>query len=95
SLSSSSEIALVIALQSCPTTTCTAPADNLGTILYSGPYNPKYESPSGEKPPYQNFTVVVPMSMRTGRGQLGVVHFNLIGAGRAPFLEAKNVTVDI
>ncbi|KAF8878441.1 hypothetical protein BD779DRAFT_1474796 [Infundibulicybe gibba] len=96
SLSGSTEVAVVIGLQSCPTTDCASPSSILGTILYNGPYSPAFQPGApGFKPPHQNFTVLIPSTAQKGRARLGVAHMSLIGAGLAPFMETLNVSLTI
>ncbi|KAF8990721.1 hypothetical protein BDQ17DRAFT_1181324, partial [Cyathus striatus] len=92
--SSAEEVAIVLGLQSC-TPTCRPPTDIMGTILYNGPYNPQLSSPTDPKPPRQNFTIIIPDSTTVGTAQLGLAHFQLLGAGLAPFTETLNVTLNI
>ncbi|KAG6809480.1 hypothetical protein H0H92_016087 [Tricholoma furcatifolium] len=79
SLSSSTEVAVVIGLISCPTSPCRPVTDGVGTVLYNGPYHPALPPAGSGKPPHQNFTVTVPSDFPTGTAQLGVVHVTLIG----------------
>ncbi|KAH7929596.1 hypothetical protein BV22DRAFT_974682, partial [Leucogyrophana mollusca] len=100
SLSASEEVAVVIAIQSCATGPCTPPSESLGMILYNGRYNPQVPSqPSGPnagfQQPSQNFTVQIPSSMRNGSALLTVTHLALIGAGPAPWMEYKNVSLTV
>ncbi|KAF4617367.1 hypothetical protein D9613_006158 [Agrocybe pediades] len=95
SLSGSTEVAIVIAINSCHNTTCVPPDAILGSILYNGPYKPALQNAAPFKPPHQNFTVKIPESLQKGRAQLAVYHVALIGAGPAPFTETRNVTLNI
>ncbi|KAG2121924.1 hypothetical protein DEU56DRAFT_89430 [Suillus clintonianus] len=89
--SSTQEVAVVIAIQSC-NPTCW-PGEALGDILYNGPYSPQVPKPNpGNLQPYQNFTVQVP-SYLMGNALLTVTHVALIGAGPIAWMEEKNVTV--
>ncbi|KAF8956514.1 hypothetical protein BDZ97DRAFT_1592478, partial [Flammula alnicola] len=95
-LSGSTEVAVVIAVNSCHNTTCIPPNDILGSILYNGPYNPQFQpSAPASKPPHQNFTVTIPPAVAKGRAQLAVFHVSLIGAGPEPFTETQNITLNI
>jgi hypothetical protein len=76
-LTGSKEIAIVIAIQSCPTGNCLPVSEDMGTILYAGPFNPQFGS--GAFDPYEDFSVQVPASFATGQAQLGLAHFNLVG----------------
>ncbi len=42
---------MVLAINSCHNTTCIPPADLLGSILYNGPFSPKFDSPPTSLPP--------------------------------------------
>ncbi|KAF5317566.1 hypothetical protein D9619_013213 [Psilocybe cf. subviscida] len=96
SLSGSTEVAIVIALNSCHNTTCVSPPDAiLGNILYNGPYKPQFHSDAVGKPPHQNFTVTVPSTIEKGNAQLVVYHVALIGAGPSPFTEFRNLTLKV
>ncbi|KDR82928.1 hypothetical protein GALMADRAFT_206658 [Galerina marginata CBS 339.88] len=95
-LTGSTEVAVVIALNSCHNTTCIPPKDILGSILYNGPYNPQFQSTAPpSKPPHQNFTVTIPSAIGKGRAQLAVFHVSLVGAGPEPITEIKNVTLNV
>jgi len=91
--SQATEVAVVIALQSCPTFPCIS--TNFGTILYNGPFTPV--SPPGDNisAPNQNFTVNIPSNTPLGRAQLNVFHVSLVGASEEPFTETLNVTVNV
>ncbi|KAJ6554734.1 hypothetical protein B0H19DRAFT_948622 [Mycena capillaripes] len=95
--SGSTEGAVVIGIFPCGSTNSVSwvPSEVLGTILYDGPFNPQFQNDSRSKPPHQNFTVTIPEFLPTGKAQLGVAHFTLIGAGQFPFLEALNITLNI
>ncbi|KAF8075233.1 hypothetical protein FPV67DRAFT_1446175 [Lyophyllum atratum] len=96
SLSGSTEVAIVIGLQSCATSPCRPVTDGMGTVLYNGGYKPQYQQNApGHKPPHQNFTVLIPSNTAKGKAQLGVTHVSLIGAGLAPFLETRNITLNV
>ncbi|KAJ3747135.1 hypothetical protein DFH05DRAFT_1478630 [Lentinula detonsa] len=94
-LSGSTEVALVMGIWPCGSFACPGPANVLGTILYNGPFNPQFSSPSDSLPPHENFTVSIPEEFVKGRTQLGVMHVSLVGAGLAPFLETLNTTLMI
>ncbi|GLB41551.1 hypothetical protein LshimejAT787_1001510 [Lyophyllum shimeji] len=94
-LSGSTEIAVVIGVQSCASSPCHSPADGLGNILYNGGYKPQYNQPPDSKPPHQNFTVTIPSTLAKGKALLGVAHMTLIGAGAAPILETRNITLNV
>ncbi|KAJ3490653.1 hypothetical protein NLI96_g1283 [Meripilus lineatus] len=68
-------------------------SQDLGTILFSGDYNPQLSDPS--KPPFQHFSVPVPVSLPIGTASLNVAHFSLVGAGPEAFFEVKNITLNV
>ncbi|KAI0685346.1 hypothetical protein BC835DRAFT_1384561 [Cytidiella melzeri] len=104
SLSGSTDVSIVIALRSCsslPDGSCDTVVNSpvpeiLGTLLYVGPFSPKY-STTGEywKPPYENFTAYIPPTFPQGQASLTVTHFVLIGAGPYPILDVVNTTLAI
>ncbi|KAJ7653161.1 hypothetical protein DFH06DRAFT_1204857 [Mycena polygramma] len=99
-LSGSTEVAVVIGFWVCgesPASVCPPPSDVLGSILYNGPYDPQFRNNGTppNKPPYQNFTVTIPSTAQSGKAQLGVAHLSLIGAGQFPFLETRNITLNV
>ncbi|KAJ6461094.1 hypothetical protein C8R45DRAFT_762309, partial [Mycena sanguinolenta] len=76
SITSSTEVAIVIGFLNCGSPSpCPSPMDQIGAVLFNGPYNPTLHN--GLE--YQNFTVVIPESALPGTAQLSIVHFNLIG----------------
>ncbi|KAJ7148767.1 hypothetical protein C8R43DRAFT_888494 [Mycena crocata] len=91
-LTSSTEVAIVIAFLNCFSHPCPSPMDELGNILYKGSYHPQWHDVP-RKPPHQNFTVTVPKSASTGAAQLSVVHLSLAGAVNFPFFESHNITL--
>ncbi|KAJ7479696.1 hypothetical protein FB451DRAFT_1086261 [Mycena latifolia] len=97
-LTPSTEVALVIGFLSCVPfpAGCPPASEDLGNILYNGPYDPEFHpSVSVSKPPHQNFTVTIPASAATGPAQLSVTHFSLVGAGPFPFLQTVNITLNV
>jgi hypothetical protein len=79
SLPNLKEVAIIIGLNACNTTVC-PPCDLLGSILYSGGYNPLLDmNPPGRKPPYQNFSLSIALSFQKGRAQLNIFHVALNG----------------
>ncbi|KAJ4490117.1 hypothetical protein J3R30DRAFT_3277245 [Lentinula aciculospora] len=97
SLTGSTEVALVIALLSCASNPCPGPSEELGTVLYNGPFDPEFTTEPGTTslPPHENFTLTVPSAFSKGNAQLGVAHFYLLGASVAPILETFNTTIVI
>ncbi|KAM5538616.1 hypothetical protein V8D89_007645 [Ganoderma adspersum] len=96
-LSSSQEVAIAIGFWPC-NGPCnrTDVTEVMGSLVYSGPYNPQLNTTANWRPPYQNFTVTVPAHFTPGSEvSLNVAHFSLIGAGLMPFLETLNITLKI
>ena len=74
----STEVGIVIGINSCIETSCAPPNERIGTVVFNGDYNPVLHEQPGR--PYQNFTVTVPsLSADTKTAQLAVVRFHLIG----------------
>ncbi|EIW74010.1 hypothetical protein CONPUDRAFT_68036 [Coniophora puteana RWD-64-598 SS2] len=78
SLSPSSDIAVVIGLNSCTSGACPDPSQEIGYVLYSGPFSPS-QSDDPALPPNQNFTVQIPPAYQGGQYQIACAHFSLIG----------------
>ncbi|KAJ7069506.1 hypothetical protein C8F01DRAFT_976592 [Mycena amicta] len=99
-LLSSTEVGMAICLLSCPTSSaavCPSPEGQLGDCIYTGPFNPTTRLETGGGL-YENFTLTAPSTDNffvTGRAQLTVARFHLIGAGPAPVLELNNITVNM
>jgi len=93
SQSPSTDVAIVIGVLPCSNGAC--PSSELGTILYTGPFNPTYATPPGSLPPHQNFSVQVPSDFAAGSAQIGVAHLYLVGAVPSPVLETFNTTVQV
>ncbi|KAJ7143708.1 hypothetical protein C8R44DRAFT_601271 [Mycena epipterygia] len=91
-LTGSAELALVIGFLNCFASPCPSPMDRIGSILYNGSYDPQFHN-DPFKPPYQNFTVIIPEGASTGIAQLSVIHFSLVGAGPFPLLQSRNITL--
>ncbi|KAI0260653.1 hypothetical protein BC834DRAFT_533081 [Gloeopeniophorella convolvens] len=96
SLTGSQEVAIAISIVSCGNGPCDSPSDRLGSVLYTGGFDPQY--PTERTPqdvPQQNFTVTVPSGLASGTAQLTVTHLSLVGAGPYPMFEIKNVTLKV
>ncbi|KAI5119275.1 hypothetical protein M0805_008056 [Coniferiporia weirii] len=93
-LTGSTEIGVSIALQHCSQTPCEDASEDLGEILYAGPFNPQRAS-DNEGQPMQNFTVTIPAGFPTGPAVISVPHANLVGAGPYFSTQIANVTVVI
>ncbi|KAF5352230.1 hypothetical protein D9757_009507 [Collybiopsis confluens] len=97
--SSWKNVAIVVGLLNCAQFSsdgkCLGPSQELGTILYSGPFNPAFTTDPGTRglPPHQNFTFTVPSDFEHGDSQLGVALFDLVGALLFPSLQTFNTTI--
>ncbi|KAI8072321.1 hypothetical protein BC940DRAFT_138706 [Gongronella butleri] len=88
----STEVGIAIGIRACEGGQCPPPENQLGQILYTGPFDPQFHGPG---PAYQNFTVTVPKSSTVGNANLNVVRFFLIGAGPTATIGYANVKVNI
>jgi len=99
SIEGSIEVGLVISFLSCttfPNSLCLTPQQQLGSILYNGPYKPVLPNPNPyHLEPHQNFTVQIPSGTSTGNGQLAVTNFELVGAGPSPTYQIQNITLNV
>ena len=74
---------MAIGLLSCagraPPGTCDGidPAQEFGSVLFAGPYDPVLVPGTGTLA--QNYTVAVPGEFQAGPAVLAVAHFNLVG----------------
>ncbi|KAF5348506.1 hypothetical protein D9756_009646 [Leucocoprinus leucothites] len=95
SLTSVTQVSVVIGIAPCFSNFCPPPSDQMGNLLYSGPYDPQRDPNSGSIVIYQNFTVTIPSHIPEGPAVLGVAHFYLLGAALIPTLETQSVSVVI
>ncbi|KAI6040412.1 hypothetical protein EDC04DRAFT_1509270 [Pisolithus marmoratus] len=93
SMASCIDVGIALAIDSCPNGLCPQPSTELGSVLYAGPWNPTVLAEG--RGFYQNFTVQVPAYMTTGSAIFTLTHLCLLGAGPAPFLEYRNVSISI
>jgi hypothetical protein len=69
----------------CQSTPCPGPSEELGNILYTGPFNPQFPSPpTTQQIPQENYTVQVPSFPSGATVQLSVTDFTLIGVSSSP-----------
>ncbi|KAF8555586.1 hypothetical protein OG21DRAFT_856962 [Imleria badia] len=71
---------------------CPQPANQLGDVLYAGPWTPAPHAPVGF---YQNFSLQVPQYMSAGPAVFTLTHLCLLGAAPYPFLEYRNASITI
>ncbi|KAG6084801.1 hypothetical protein E4U30_001748 [Claviceps sp. LM220 group G6] len=75
------EVSLVISMASCPDGKCPNAGDNIGMILYAGPFNPQAQ---GTATPQETFNITIPNNFPTGAAELLATHFLLVGEGGSP-----------
>ncbi|KAH7916230.1 hypothetical protein BJ138DRAFT_1121895 [Hygrophoropsis aurantiaca] len=93
SMASCIQVGIALALNACENGVCPDPAQELGAILYAGPWTPTGHQVGGF---YQNFSVSIPMFLQgAGPGIFSLTHLCLLGGGPAPFLEYRNASVTI
>lgn len=64
----------------------------LGSVVYSGPWNPQFGA-DRTKPPHQNFTVTVPDTYPAGQQvSLGVAHLEYVGVSMLFLLREAELT---
>ncbi|PPQ70469.1 hypothetical protein CVT26_013916 [Gymnopilus dilepis] len=87
------EVALVLGLNpSCPNSQCVPPSQNMGDIMYDGPFTPQRVASLPQKGPHQNFTITVG---GPGLVQLNAFHVGLLGVFNTPFTEYQNITLNV
>ncbi|KAB8201840.1 hypothetical protein BDV34DRAFT_201933 [Aspergillus parasiticus] len=86
------EVGIALAVNSCDNDVCPQPSDQLGNVLYAGPWTPTAHPSSGS---YQNFNLQVPEYMPEGLATFTLTHLCLLGAGPVPLLEFRNVTIAV
>ncbi|KAF9235578.1 hypothetical protein BU15DRAFT_51269 [Melanogaster broomeanus] len=91
SMASCIQVGIALAMDSCADGVCPQPADQLGIVLYAGPWTPTGHPQGGF---YQNFTLQVP-EMSEGPAIFTLTHLCLLGGGPYPFLEFRNASVTI
>ncbi|KIJ65470.1 hypothetical protein HYDPIDRAFT_27471 [Hydnomerulius pinastri MD-312] len=89
-------IGIAIGLQSCPSPGvgyCSTADQGIGTILYTGPFNPAF----GPKyyNIYQDFNVTIPASTPAGQANLAAADFFLVGLSQVPNMNFANASLII
>ncbi|KAF8157977.1 hypothetical protein B0H34DRAFT_656469 [Crassisporium funariophilum] len=90
SLQGSTEVGIVIGLQSCvthPDGQCAPPNQSVGSVLFNGDYNPQLHEQPGR--PYQNFTVTIPTGFPSGGVQLASARFHLVGVSTSTMIFSR------
>ncbi|KAI1794784.1 hypothetical protein LXA43DRAFT_1058811 [Ganoderma leucocontextum] len=96
SLTNSRDVSVAIGLLSCaPAGTCDGidPTQELGSVLFAGPYAP--QAVPGSTTLVQNYTVTIPSDFPSGPALLSVPHFVLVGALFFPLLDDPSETIFI
>ncbi|KIJ13305.1 hypothetical protein PAXINDRAFT_13875 [Paxillus involutus ATCC 200175] len=93
SMASCIDVGIALALNSCTNGVCPQPAQELGSVLYAGPWNPTILKPGVGF--YQNFTLQLSEYQPIGQAIFTLTHFCLAGAGPVPYLEYRNASVTI
>ncbi|TEB28426.1 hypothetical protein FA13DRAFT_1815793 [Coprinellus micaceus] len=92
----SREAGFVIALLPCYNNgVCPPPTQELGRILYNGPYTPTLQDQPGR--PYQNFEFTMPPAdeIQKGPAQLATVRLHLFGATAYPEMEVHSIPITV
>jgi hypothetical protein len=76
-MASSIDIGIALALNSCVNGVCPQPAQELGSVLYAGPWNPDISLPGVGF--YQNFTFQLSQYQPAGQAIFTLTHFFLAG----------------
>ena len=70
------QVGIALAMVNCNKGVCPQPANELGSVLYAGPWTPTLHTPGGF---YQNFSLQVPQYMSTGSAVFTLTHLCLLG----------------
>ncbi|KAG9317871.1 hypothetical protein JVU11DRAFT_2099 [Chiua virens] len=92
SMASCIQVGIALAMDTCGNGVCPQPSDQLGDVLYAGPWTPTAHAPGGF---YQNFTLQVSEYMTAGPAIFTLTHLCLLGGGPYPFLEFRNASITI
>ncbi|KAH7915540.1 hypothetical protein BJ138DRAFT_1054630 [Hygrophoropsis aurantiaca] len=85
------QVGIALAVNGCIREVCPDPSQQMGAVLYSGPWEPVQQADGGI---YQNFSVSIPMFLGgAGSGIFSLTHVCLIGTGPEPMIEYRNATV--
>ncbi|KAJ5820023.1 hypothetical protein N7474_005614 [Penicillium riverlandense] len=94
SLTSLMNFGIAIGISSCAQSKCLPAKEEIGDVLYAGPFNPEFHQTGGHGP-YQNFTVKIPKYLAAGKAQINVAHAYLLGASLYPVMNTLNETMHI
>ncbi|KAJ7600168.1 hypothetical protein C8J56DRAFT_1156658 [Mycena floridula] len=84
SLTSTTPIALLVGLESCPTGTCGSPSDRLGKLLSTEVQSEDH-----------SLDVTIPADTPTGTAQINVAFLILVGAASTPSLKTMSVPINV
>ncbi|KAL4076387.1 hypothetical protein V8B97DRAFT_13933 [Scleroderma yunnanense] len=92
SMASVFQIGIALSIDNCNNGVCPQPTQQLGDVLYAGPWAPTAHPQGGF---YQNFTFPITDEFTKGPAVFTLSHFCLIGAGPVPYTEFRNASVTI
>ena len=81
SMASCIQVGIALAMDNCYNGVCPQPADQLGAVLYAGPWTPTVHPVGGF---YQNFTLQVPEYFSAGPAIFSLTHLCLLGVCYSP-----------
>ncbi|OCH86250.1 hypothetical protein OBBRIDRAFT_249953 [Obba rivulosa] len=90
------QLGIAIGLATCFSGTCANydPAqDGMGTILYSGPFNPQFNSSDPEAGLQESFTLTFPGS--TGPSVLSIAQMQAVGVNKIPTFNVVDVVIEM
>lgn len=76
SIMSCTEVGIALAITNCNNGVCPQPQDQLGNVLYAGPFTPTLQGPGQY---YQKFKLQVPQYMSSGPAIFTLTHLCLLG----------------
>ncbi|KAI6042830.1 hypothetical protein EDC04DRAFT_888023 [Pisolithus marmoratus] len=92
SIASVWQVGIALTIDTCSNGVCPQPTQQLGSVLYVGPWTPTAHTQGGF---YQNFTVKLDQYMPKGPAVFTLTHFCLLGGGPVPFTEFRNASVTV
>ncbi|KAG6331300.1 hypothetical protein ID866_7786 [Astraeus odoratus] len=92
SIASVWQVGIALTIDPCTNGVCPQPTEQLGDVLYAGPWTPTAHQQGGF---YQNFTFQLDQYMPQGPAIFTLTHFCLLGGGPVPFTEFRNATVTV
>ncbi|KAI0674701.1 hypothetical protein C8Q78DRAFT_613235 [Trametes maxima] len=92
------QVAIILGFRSCPGGTCDGfdPAeDGVGTIVYSGAFNPQHDPNQPQKGLFQDFKFQVPTDSTQGASTFSLAHLQAVGAVKVPEFNVNNIVVTV